>query len=237
MRHDLRAVRRGHVDLVELEPPTADEMAGRIAKTTPARRGSWSRSTARPRVRLRHAASRPGGVRLDGRVDRVRRPGLRRARDRAAAMTALLDVLRLQGFHLVVAGITQPNPASTALHRALGSRESASSGPSAGRTGGHGVEWLASSSDRETGRRRRSARWRTRSPTGSAPGPRSRSRRADPRPAPAGTSATPAAAVRARTPMPISQASRTRSRGPHARPYSSRVAGGSRPIDGTSSQS
>ena len=35
-------------------------------------------------------------------------------------MTGLLEVLRLQGFHLVVAGITQPNPASAGLHTALG---------------------------------------------------------------------------------------------------------------------
>lgn len=39
------------------------------------------------------------------------------------AMTALLELLRLQGFHLAVAGITLPNPASVALHQALGFRE------------------------------------------------------------------------------------------------------------------
>lgn len=37
-----------------------------------------------------------------------------------AAMTALLPILRLQGFHLAVAGITLPNDASVGLHRALG---------------------------------------------------------------------------------------------------------------------
>ena len=37
-----------------------------------------------------------------------------------AAMRALVGVLRLQGFHLVVAGITAPNPGSFALHRSLG---------------------------------------------------------------------------------------------------------------------
>jgi L-amino acid N-acyltransferase YncA len=37
-----------------------------------------------------------------------------------AAMAALLAILRLQGFHLAVAGITLPNPASVGLHLALG---------------------------------------------------------------------------------------------------------------------
>jgi phosphinothricin acetyltransferase len=36
------------------------------------------------------------------------------------AMRALVAVLRLQGFHLLVAGITAPNPGSFGLHRALG---------------------------------------------------------------------------------------------------------------------
>jgi L-amino acid N-acyltransferase YncA len=37
-----------------------------------------------------------------------------------ATMTAVLEILRLQGAHLAVAGITPPNPASVALHRSLG---------------------------------------------------------------------------------------------------------------------
>jgi phosphinothricin acetyltransferase len=36
------------------------------------------------------------------------------------AMRALVAVLRLQGFHLLVAGITAPNPGSFRLHDALG---------------------------------------------------------------------------------------------------------------------
>lgn len=49
-------------------------------------------------------------------VDRsLHRSGLGRA-----TMTALLRVLRLQGFRLVVAGVTPPNPGSIGLHRALG---------------------------------------------------------------------------------------------------------------------
>ena len=51
-------------------------------------------------------------------VDRsLHRSGLGRA-----VMAALLRVLRLQGFRLVVAGITPPNPASVGLHEALGFR-------------------------------------------------------------------------------------------------------------------
>ena len=37
-----------------------------------------------------------------------------------AAMRSLIAVLRLQGFHLLVAGITAPNPGSFGLHRSLG---------------------------------------------------------------------------------------------------------------------
>jgi phosphinothricin acetyltransferase len=36
------------------------------------------------------------------------------------AMRALIAVLRLQGFHLLVAGITAPNPGSFRLHASLG---------------------------------------------------------------------------------------------------------------------
>lgn len=37
-----------------------------------------------------------------------------------ATMRAVLAILRLQGFHAAVAGVTPPNPASVALHVALG---------------------------------------------------------------------------------------------------------------------
>jgi len=39
-----------------------------------------------------------------------------------ACMRALLEILRMQGFHLVVAGVTFPNVSSVALHTALGFR-------------------------------------------------------------------------------------------------------------------
>jgi L-amino acid N-acyltransferase YncA len=60
-----------------------------------------------------------------------------------AAMSALLDVLRRQGFHLAVAGITQPNPGSDGLHRSLGFGRIGEF-PAIGWKLGtwHGVEWF-----------------------------------------------------------------------------------------------
>jgi L-amino acid N-acyltransferase YncA len=128
----------------ELVPPTAVDMANRIAKTT--ERSPWL------------------VVEVDG-VVRGYAYG-NRHRDRAAydwtietavyvdaafagqgigrlAMTELLEVLRRQGFHLAVAGITQPNPASTALHRALGFTRIGQFEAIGWKFGAwHGVEWF-----------------------------------------------------------------------------------------------
>jgi L-amino acid N-acyltransferase YncA len=61
-----------------------------------------------------------------------------------AAMTGLLEILRLQGFHLAVAGITAPNPASVALHLALGFRRVGEFEAMGWKSGAwHGVEWFA----------------------------------------------------------------------------------------------
>jgi L-amino acid N-acyltransferase YncA len=60
-----------------------------------------------------------------------------------ACMAALLEVLRLQGFHLAVAGVTLPNEGSVGLHRALGFTwigEYPAIGYKAGRW--HAVGWL-----------------------------------------------------------------------------------------------
>ena len=105
----------------ELTPPTAEEMAERIARTTA--RTPWLVVEVDGVVRgyaygTRHRdrAAYDWTVESTVYVDRAfAGRGIGRA-----AMTALLEVLRLQGFHLVVAGITQPNPASTGLHAALG---------------------------------------------------------------------------------------------------------------------
>ena len=105
----------------ELTPPTADDMAARIAKTT--ERTPWLVAEVdgvvrgyaygtRHRDRAAYDWTVESAVYVDG--------GFAGQGIGRASMTALLEVLRIQGFHLVVAGITQPNPASTALHRALG---------------------------------------------------------------------------------------------------------------------
>ena len=61
-----------------------------------------------------------------------------------ATMTAVLDIVRRQGFHLAVAGITQPNAASTALHVALGFERVGEFGAIGWKHGAwHGVEWFA----------------------------------------------------------------------------------------------
>ena len=127
----------------ELEPPTPDEMAGRIEKTTT--RTPWLVVEVDGTVRgyaygTRHRdrAAYDWTVESTVYVDRdFAGRGIGRA-----AMTALLEVLRLQGFHLVVAGITQPNPASTALHRALGFERIGEFGAIGWKDGRwHGVEW------------------------------------------------------------------------------------------------
>jgi phosphinothricin acetyltransferase len=58
-------------------------------------------------------------------------------------MEALLQILRLQGAHLAVAGVTLPNPASVALHLALGFRRVGEFEAIGYKFGAwHGVEWF-----------------------------------------------------------------------------------------------
>jgi phosphinothricin acetyltransferase len=47
-------------------------------------------------------------------------PDFRRNRIATALYTALFEVLKAQGFACLLAGITQPNPASTRFHRSMG---------------------------------------------------------------------------------------------------------------------
>jgi phosphinothricin acetyltransferase len=127
----------------ELTPPTAEEMAARIAKATG--RTPWLVAEVdgivrgyaygtRHRDRAAYDWTVESAVYVDG---AFAGQGIGRA-----AMTALLDVLRLQGFHLVVAGITQPNPASTALHLALGFERIGQFDAIGWKHGRwHGVEW------------------------------------------------------------------------------------------------
>ena len=105
----------------ETMPPSAEDMAARIARTL--ERTPWVvvevdgvvRSYAYA-TRHRERAAYDWTVETTAYVDRdFTRMGLGRI-----AMSAVLAILRLQGAHLAVAGITPPNPASVGLHEALG---------------------------------------------------------------------------------------------------------------------
>jgi phosphinothricin acetyltransferase len=105
----------------ELEPPSADEMAARIARVTA--HWPWLVVEVDGIVRgyaygTRHR-ERPAYDWTTESTVYVHRDLHGRGIGRAA-MRSLIAVLRLQGFHLVVAGITAPNPGSFALHRSLG---------------------------------------------------------------------------------------------------------------------
>jgi len=127
----------------EQEPPDAAEMAARIDRTI--QRTPWLVAEMDGTLRAYAYASRH---RERAAYDRTAETtvyvdetftghGLGRA-----AMTALLAILRIQGFHLAVAGVTLPNPGSVALHRALGFTrigEFEAIGYKQGRW--HGVEW------------------------------------------------------------------------------------------------
>jgi phosphinothricin acetyltransferase len=105
----------------EARPPDAAEMTGRIARTQ--ERTPWVvvemdgvvRGYAYG-TRHRDRAAYDWTVETTVYVDN----GFRGRGVGRAAMTALLAILRIQGFHLAVAGITLPNDGSVGLHRALG---------------------------------------------------------------------------------------------------------------------
>ena len=104
----------------EMVAPTADEMASRIARTV--ERTPWVVVEVDGVVRAyaygtrhRDRAAYDRTVETTVYVDRAfAGRGLGRR-----AMTAVLAILRLQGAHLAVAGITRPNAASEGLHAAL----------------------------------------------------------------------------------------------------------------------
>ena len=105
----------------ELQPPTAEAMAGRIERTLA--RTPWVVAEVDGVVRayayagrFRDRAAYDWTAESTVYVDRaLHRSGLGRA-----TMAAVLRVLRLQGFRLVIAGVTLPNAGSEGLHRALG---------------------------------------------------------------------------------------------------------------------
>ncbi|WP_437681697.1 arsinothricin resistance N-acetyltransferase ArsN1 family B [Sorangium sp. So ce131] len=105
----------------ELEPPTAGEMAARIAGALA--HAPWLvlerdgavvgyAYGARHRDRAAYLWSVDTSVYIDAAHHRT---GVGRALYRA-----LLPLLRLQGFYVAHAGVTLPNPASVGLHEALG---------------------------------------------------------------------------------------------------------------------
>ncbi len=129
----------------ELQPPDPAEMAARIARVLG--RTPWLVAELDGAVRgyayaTRHR-ERPA---YDWTVETAvyvdpdaRGHGLGRA-----LMTALLAVLRVQGFHLAVAGVTPPNPASVGLHRALGFQRVGQFEAIGWKFGAwRGVEWFA----------------------------------------------------------------------------------------------
>lgn len=129
----------------ELVPPDAAEMASRIARTI--ERTPWVVVELDGIVRgyaygARHR-ERPAydwTIETAVYVDRAfTGRGIGRV-----AMGAVLGILRLQGAHLAVAGITPPNPGSVRLHEALGFERIGrfeAIGWKQGRW--HGVEWYA----------------------------------------------------------------------------------------------
>ena len=105
----------------ETEPPSADEMAARIAKVQA--RWAWLVREDAGHVRayayagaFAERASYRWSVTVSAYVDATPH----RAGHGRALYTALLGLLTLQGFHSAFAGITQPNAASVGLHRAMG---------------------------------------------------------------------------------------------------------------------
>ncbi len=129
----------------ELVPPDAEEMSRRITRVM--ERTPWVIAELDGVVhgyaygsRHRDRAAYDWTVETTVYIDEAfPRRGIGRA-----CMTALLDILRLQGFHLAVAGTTLPNDGSVGLHRALGFRH-VGEYPAVGHKLGawHGVDWYA----------------------------------------------------------------------------------------------
>jgi phosphinothricin acetyltransferase len=129
----------------ELDPPAPHEMAARMERVLA--RTPWLVAEADGVVcgfaygsRHRERPAYDWTIETTVYVDRARHGrGVGRA-----LMASLLAILRLQGFHLAVAGITLPNPGSVALHRALGYRRVGEFEAMGWKAGGwHGVEWHA----------------------------------------------------------------------------------------------
>lgn len=127
----------------EVGPPTADEMAERIAgvlERTPwlVYQGVGGVLGFAYATKHRDRAAYRWGVDVSVYVaEEARRGGMGRALYRS-----LIELLRLQGYYTAYAGITLPNPASVGLHEALGFRP-VGVYPAVGYKGGgwHSVGW------------------------------------------------------------------------------------------------
>jgi len=137
-------VQRTAISFENVAPPGA-EMAGRIERTTA--RSAWVVAEVDGVVRAyaygtRHRERAAYDWTIETTVyvsEAFQGRGLGRM-----AMRSLIAVLRLQGFHLAVAGITAPNPGSITLHRSLGfARIGEFEAMGWKLDAWHGVEWFA----------------------------------------------------------------------------------------------
>jgi L-amino acid N-acyltransferase YncA len=129
----------------ETVPPTGDEIAARIARTI--ERTPWVVVEVDGAVRAyaygtrhRERAAYDWTVETTVYVDRdFAHRGLGRL-----AMHALVAILRIQRAHLLVAGVTLPNPGSVRLHESLGYRPVGEFEAIGWKHGGwHGVAWYS----------------------------------------------------------------------------------------------
>jgi L-amino acid N-acyltransferase YncA len=105
----------------EYEPPTAAEMAERIAKAQ--KNHAWVVAEDDGRV-VGYAYGgqykERAAYRWACEVSVYLEPGRRRGGEGRALYEALFERLAARGFRTAVAGMTLPNPASEGLHRAMG---------------------------------------------------------------------------------------------------------------------
>jgi L-amino acid N-acyltransferase YncA len=105
----------------EVEPPTAAEMARRVAETLPV--FPWLVVDRAAEIlgyvyASKHRARAAYGWSVDTAI--YVHPGVYRAGVGRALYTSLFAILALQGFCSAYAGITLPNPGSVGLHEAVG---------------------------------------------------------------------------------------------------------------------
>ena len=105
----------------EVEPPTAAEIARRIAETLPT--FPWLVvDKAAEILGYAYAGAHRARAAYQWSVDTTVyvHPGAHRSGVGRALYTSLLQILALQGFYTAYAGITLPNPGSVGLHEAVG---------------------------------------------------------------------------------------------------------------------